>query len=399
MDDWLIELAKGLGRLFLSPLFYWFFILTFLASAARIKKERTHFGSKIFDTFYEAKHTWFIALISGILLSVLAIGVGVLFSYPVILLLSFVTILFSITRKFSLLSSAYVFGFTYIMLLILPTYLADYIPDYWLEQLQQLDLVSFTTLLGLFLVIEAIIMMRIDQNNTLPELIKGKRGKWLGQHRIKKIAMIPLFTLIPDGTIVSFADWWPVFHVNGESYGLMLFPVIIGFEHVIRGSLPIKAIRSLSHWILILGLVTIGISIAGYYLPLLTLVSVAIAIIGREFISYRFRLKDQLKKPFFSPESAGVLVLGVIPGTPAESIDLLVGERIMKVNGKPVSSEDEFYQALQANSAYCKLDIRDVRGELRFAQRALYQGEHHELGILFAKEHYLKKEKKSKKID
>ncbi|WP_272480018.1 PDZ domain-containing protein [Aquibacillus koreensis] len=395
--EWLIELGRGIGRLFLSPLFYWFFIVLLIAHKSRVKKERRHFGTKIYDIFYEMKHTWLISLISGIVLSVIVMVAGVSLSYPVILLLSIITILLSIVGRFTWLSAAYIFSFTYIVLLVIRTFFTDYVPAAWLEDLQQVDFVSFTTLLGIFLVIEAIIMMRMRQNHTFPELVKGNRGKWVGQHRMKKITMIPFFTLIPGGPIVSFASWWPVFDVNGTSYSLMLVPIIFGFEHVVKGTIPVKAFRTLGNAVLILGLITIGIAVTGYYLSVLTLVSAIIAILGREFISYRFRLNDQMKQAFFSPEPNGLLVLGVIPNTPGESLELMPGEKIMKVNGRVVTSEQAFYEALQANSAYCKLDIRDVRGELRFAQRAIYQGEHHELGILFAKEHYRNNDLKSRK--
>jgi hypothetical protein len=34
----------------------------------------------------------------------------------------------------------------------------------------------------------------------------------------------------------------------------------------------------------------------------------------------------------------------------------------------------------------CKLEVFDTNGEARFEQRALYEGEHYELGILFVQD-------------
>jgi hypothetical protein len=53
------------------------------------------------------------------------------------------------------------------------------------------------------------------------------------------------------------------------------------------------------------------------------------------------------------------------------------------VNGHAVKTVEEFYQFLQKNRAFCKLEVIGFNGEIRFVQRALYDGEHHELGILF----------------
>ena len=80
------------------------------------------------------------------------------------------------------------------------------------------------------------------------------------------------------------------------------------------------------------------------------------------------------------------MILGILPSSPAEKLNLQVGEMIMKVNGFSVKTVTEFYQGLQKNRAFCKLEVIDLNGEIRFEQRALYEGEHHELGILFVQD-------------
>ncbi|MRH41992.1 PDZ domain-containing protein [Aquibacillus halophilus] len=393
MEDWLIESAKGIGKMFLNPLLYWFVIVLILASMKRIKKERQNFGTKIFDMFAENKRTWPVSLVSGVLLSLFAIGLGIVFNYAVILLLISIMFLFSIATKFTWLSAAYTFGFTFLLLLLIPVLPNDVVPADLVTEFGQVDLVSFTILLGIFIIIEAVMMMRVKRNETFPELIKGNRGKWVGQHRIKKIAIIPFFTLVPSGLILPFIEWWPIFSIGGKSYGLLVLPLMVGFEHVVKGISPIKGVRELGQYILILGLLTVGFAISGLYLAIMSIVAVSIAIIGREFISYRFKYKDQQLRPFFRPDQTGLVILGVIPGTPAERLGLLVGEKIIKVNGERVFSEQEFYEALQLSSSFCKLDIRDDRGEIRFVQRAMYQGEHYELGIVFAKNKFRRRKK------
>ena len=78
--------------------------------------------------------------------------------------------------------------------------------------------------------------------------------------------------------------------------------------------------------------------------------------------------------------------MGIIPYSPAEKMGLEVGEIITKVNGMGVNTEREFYEALQRNRAHCKLEVLDNQNQIRFVQRALFEGEHYELGILFAEE-------------
>ncbi|WP_237648650.1 PDZ domain-containing protein [Sediminibacillus terrae] len=396
MDAWLIELAKGIGKLFLNPLLYWSVILLLLASTRRIKQERSQFGLKIFDAFSEAKHTWPVSLIGGILLSIAFVGGGVVLSYPVIMLLSAMMVLLSISGRFTLLSAAYTFGFSYLILLIAPPMIAEYTDFPLTTDLQSLNFPGLVLLLAAFLLMEALLLLRSTSRETYPELVKGNRGKWVGRHRLKKLTVIPFFTLVPSGMIEPFADWWPFLHIQGESFGLVLLPLMTGFEQVVKGTNPVYAAKRIGRSVLILALFTFGLAIGSYFLPLLSLAAFGVALVGREWISFRFREKDKQEQPFFHPSEKGLLILGIIPGTPADRLGMLVGERIERVNGQQISNEQEFYSALQRNSAFCKLEVRDERGEIRFLQRAMYQGDPHELGILFAKEEYrLRKQEKS----
>lgn len=68
VQTWLMELANGIGGFFLNPLVYWAIILSIVVGYKRIRKERNHFGLKIFDIFSEWKNAGRVTLIYGIVL-------------------------------------------------------------------------------------------------------------------------------------------------------------------------------------------------------------------------------------------------------------------------------------------------------------------------------------------
>lgn len=80
------------------------------------------------------------------------------------------------------------------------------------------------------------------------------------------------------------------------------------------------------------------------------------------------------------------MILGIIPESPADKMGLQVGELVSKINGVQVRDEQVFYEAIQKNRAHCRLEILDTNGEVRFEQRALFEGDHYELGILFVQD-------------
>jgi S1-C subfamily serine protease len=118
---------------------------------------------------------------------------------------------------------------------------------------------------------------------------------------------------------------------------------------------------------------------------------VLLAILGREIINYRSRMKDHTKRPYFNHTNDGLKVLGIIPGSPADRLNILIGETVSKVNGNRIYKEDDIYEALQQTGSFFKIELLDTNGEIRFVQSALYEGDHHELGLVFAGEPHRKK--------
>lgn len=388
----LVGLAKAIGSFFLNPLFYWFFLLVIVAGYRRIQQERVHFGFKVFDLFSEWKSTLLISIVTGLFISLIAVGIGMVFSYEMILLLSIVIIVLSLTFKFTMLSASYTIGITYLLLLLSPLLLEN--QSYLDANLFSLtNYTSLIILLGVFLIAESLLMARIKHNESFPEITLSDRGLWVGQHHLKKLSLIPFFVLVPSGFITPFTDFWPFFAIGEESYGLLLVPFIIGFDETVRGGLPLHAARKMSRAIRLLGYMVILLGIGSIYLSWVSIIAVVFAILGREYIIYQHRKADNEQIAYFSQMETGLKVLGTIPGTTGDRLEILVGETITKVNDQKVATVKEFYHALQNSGAYFKLDVIDRSNEVRFVQGAFYEGDHHELGIIFTERPYREKKK------
>ncbi|WP_079478189.1 PDZ domain-containing protein [Halobacillus salinus] len=379
MDVWMLELLKGIGRAFMQPYLYIAIIVGWILANKRIKKERQDFGTRVFPIFSEMKRTWGVAIGAGLVLSIIFLALGLVVPLPFLFLLSAVFLLVSLPMKFTWYSAAYTLGFAYILMLVLP-FVPD-VPD-WLAVLEDTPLLSITAILAALLLVEAILLLKTTPKETFPEREKGKRGLSIGQHRARKIAVVPFLALFPAGDITSFAEWWPLLSIGGESYGLILIPFLTGFEWIARGQAPEVATKTVGRHIFLLAVVVLALTIGSYFLPILSFAAIAVGLLGREWITIRHRIRED-QSPFFYPHPRGVHILGIIPGSPADQMGLVPGEVIERVNQVPVRTESQFYEALQVNGAFNKLEVRDQWGENRYVQRAMYEGEHFELGVLF----------------
>lgn len=398
VEQWLVEILKAIGKMFLNPLFYWAFILVIFTGYFRIKGERMDFGTKIFNLFSEWKQTWALSIGFGIFLSIVSIGIGIVFSLETLLLMSIIVILLSMTSRLNLLSASYTIGLTILLLVFLPPLLKkqSYID---VNFFGEINFSGLALLLALFLMLEGMMLRRTKRNKTFPVLTKSQRGSWVGAHHVKKMSLIPFIAVVPNGTITPFASYWPYLSIGSEqSYSLIVVPFIIGFNYKVISDLPHLVGRRLGNQMLLLSIIVLALAIATIWVPQLILFVVAAALIGKEFINYRHRVTEQSKAPYFYDVAQGLRILSIIPGSPADRLEVLVGETITKVNGKPINHVDAFYYALQEKGAHFRLDIVDDQGEVRFIQAAMYEGDDHELGFIFPNDPYCFRAKEPEEI-
>jgi PDZ domain len=386
-QDWGFELLKGLGKLFLNPITYYLFFLAAFLGVSRVKRERKDFHVRVENAYYELRQLLPLGLGLGLALSILTIGLGLVIPIETIIFVGILTILWSLITKIRMISPIYTVGFAFFATLFFLKkeqsfpYIKSYTPEW-----EMAILPSIAVLLALLIVAEGIFIFRNGSKGTSPKMMKSKRGLKVGVHEVKRAWMLPVFLLIPGEALTTTFDWWPLFSIGDQSYSILLVPFALGFYQQVQGTLPYKAIKRFGKKIIRFGVVLTCLSAIGYWVPLASILIVAIGIIGREALSMRQRLGEESLPFYFSKRNDGIKILGVIPESAAEKMGLKVGEIITKVNGEIATDEESFYEALQKNAAHCKLEVLDHNDQIRLLQRALYEEDHHELGILFVQD-------------
>ncbi|UII55592.1 PDZ domain-containing protein [Cytobacillus spongiae] len=387
VESWIVQLLIGTGKLFLHPVFYYAFFLAAILGVSRVKRERWNFHIRAENAYFELRQLLPLGMLLGLCLSLITIGAGLVIPFAAILFTAIWTILLSFTTKIRLLSPVYTLGVAFFVVVIGSNqgWELPFFPEA-LKEVEESVFPAIALLLALLMIAEGVLIFRNGSKGTSPRLINSKRGQRVGIHEVKRIWMLPLFLVIPGEALSSPFSWWPVFTIADSSYSLLLVPFTIGFHQRIQGMLPKDAIDVLGKRVMMLGILFVPLAAVGYWYPLSSVGVVALAMIGREALYIRHKLLDESLPFFFSKKNHGLMILGIIPESPASKMALQVGEMITKVNGTPVQSETALYEALQRNRAHCKLEVIDVNGQIRFVQRALYEGDHHELGILFVQD-------------
>ena len=134
-------------------------------------------------------------------------------------------------------------------------------------------------------------------------------------------------------------NFWPVFNIGNQKISLILFPIFISTSVKVIKRAKERVIQDkLKNTELLLGLT--------FVLIVLT-----------KFMSKLFLIS--------------LIILTVVSG-----------DVILTCNNRVVNSEEEFYQALQLNSAYCHVKVRTYEGDLRIAESAIFMDSPHEIGLI-----------------
>jgi hypothetical protein len=387
MVDILLEILLAIGRFFVNPVFYLAILMAIFLGYRRVKRERKFFKRRILWGWSE-----FIGLLKegiwlSIVISFLLLLLGVTQATEVLL---FVTAFSMIGLIF------YIFHFLSPIVLAALSVATLFLMDVqnWSFQLFGMTIggidvfegaaLTATLAAGLLLIAESMLIKKYGMEYASPILEKSKRGLSGVAFFSKKLWLLPIFLLVPGDVIQAYAPWWPQFSLGHDQFSLVLFPVVIGFQQMTRRSLPLYTYPKLSRAVLLLGeLVIIG-GLVGFFYPIVAFMTLLVGAFCRLMISFLYKVRERRDVYAVSAKSHGVMIVAVLPDSPAEKMGLKTGEVIRKVNGMPVHNELELYKAIQINAAHCKLEVLDHQNELRLTQHVVYSKDHYRIGLLVA---------------
>lgn len=388
VQEVLIELVKGIGRFFLHPAVYVTLLFSILIGYVRVKRERRQFRTRLLWGWTEAKGFLLDGIIWALILSAISVAIGLVIPNSWLLIYSVWMLLF-------ILLFTYQFGSAiYTIALGTATAYAMYTFNWSLDvfswtvsglDILQTGIVPVAIIAGLLLIVEGVLIQKHGAAQASPKLVTTHRGIEAIVYHVKKLWLLPILLVIPGEVIPTYLPYWPQFTLGETAFSFVVFPFVIGFQQKSQHSLPIHFFAGYGKIVWQLGIVITIIAAIGYFEPLVSAIAILIGVIARLLITIIKYQQEKTGNYAVSPQSNGVMIAGVLSGSPAEKMGLLIGERIVKVNGQKVENEQELYEAVQINAAHCRLEVLDSNGELRLRQHILFRHDHYRLGLILVR--------------
>ena len=370
-------ILKLIGSYLLTPVLWLGILYVIISYNQRINKERKQFRVAINKDFYEGRNFIKYGLLFFVIGSLISMILGLtlptnsVYIYQILVVLAFLINGFSTTSMLLVMTAA---G---ILELVVPrfiTFFGDVFPE--------ISGPSWLLLIFISILADYYLTRNMKKHPLSPRIKSGKRGRNIATYLGRETVVFPLLALIPSGTLSSTLNFWPVFNIGNQKFSLILFPIFISTSVKVIKRAKERVIQDkLKNIELLLGL-TFVLIVLTKFMPKLFLISLIILTVVSIFFEIKLRKKEKDANSWYVETDEGIRIISVQPETPAAKMKLQPGDVILTCNNRVVNSEEEFYQALQLNSAYCHVKVRTYEGDLRIAESAIFMDSPHEIGLI-----------------
>ncbi|MYU78425.1 PDZ domain-containing protein [Ligilactobacillus salivarius] len=370
-------ILKLIGSYLLTPVLWLGILYVIISYNQRINKERKQFRVAINKDFYEGRNFIKYGLFFFVMGSLISMILGLtlptnsVYIYQILVVLAFLINGFSTTSMLLVMTAA---G---ILELVVPrfiTFFGDVFPE--------ISGPSWLLLIFISILADYYLKRNMKKHPLSPRIKSGKRGRNIATYLGRETIVFPLLVLIPSGTLSSTLNFWPVFNIGNQKFSLILFPIFISTSVKVIKRTKERVIQDkLKNTELLLGLTFILIVLTKF-MSRLFLISLIILTVVSIFLEIKLRKKEKDANSWYVETDEGIRIISVQPETPAAKMKLQPGDVILTCNNRVVNSEEEFYQALQLNSAYCHVKVRTYEGDLRIAESAIFMDSPHEIGLI-----------------
>ncbi|TWW12980.1 membrane protein [Dellaglioa algida] len=378
-----MEILKIIGTFFIQPTVWLATILMFVIYNQRVKKERQAFRTAVDSDFYEGRHAIKVGVLFGIIGSVILFGTGTMI--PMNWVLIYTICMIAGLLLYPLFNSIYplflISGLIYGVL----GWQSSNMDVFKNETFQPKFLTGILAVGTLSLLITGIALHLLRKSQLSPSTQAGKRGRNISSFKMKELYLIPLVILVPGNQFHSVFDWWPLIHVAGTEYNVIILPLIIGLTLRIYKELPKLAISFTKKQYLYLAVMSACLTVISAFSPIAGIIGLVILLIAYFGDRYVIKRHDNKQEKWFAESDEGILIVGVRPETPAAKMDVEVGDVVIQCNGINVRNENELYKALESSSTYCRLKIKTFSGDTKITESAIFSDSPYEIGLVIIK--------------
>lgn len=216
-----------------------------------------------------------------------------------------------------------------------------------IEYLLRVHIPAVLVLIALLHLIEAMLIYIGGHWGRSPIYLKKESGEVIGAFTLQRFWPVPLVALLatvvaePEIVGVTMPEWWPILEPliepgEGKTLQYMLIPVAagLGYGDIAYSSTPRERTAYSARWLGVYSVVLLMVAVGAEYYSALVLPGVLFAPIAHEMLIIYGKREEEKKPPRYRKSDEGVILMEVLPKTPASQAGLQQEDVIKAVNGE-----------------------------------------------------------------
>lgn len=379
---------------FIQPLFLVGLLYAVINYRNRVHYTRKNFRVNFVREKFEIKDFLLKGIIPGILISFITIGIGVPLSFEWYITYQVITVFLLLIGGYRLIHPIFTFSLTSIVITGLSLLDID-LPINKLNTLFQNNqytygsvskpnqLMANALLLAAIILLFSVYMMKNrEEEKMFPILRTSKRGKSVAKYQKNTMWLLPLMIVVPGEAFSAIADWWPLLEINGQSYAFLFMPILVGFHFTVSTQLIQEATAKVRTEFRNVAFFGIVLFVMAYFLPQVSVFAAGLVLLLSMAVLIRHRRRENQWAFRYGPTNEGLRVIAIRADSPAQRMDLAVGDIILEINDHDMNYKEDYNRVLAYNRSYIKMRIRRTDGEIVITQTPLYDNDFNNLGLL-----------------
>ncbi|WP_067934719.1 PDZ domain-containing protein [Alicyclobacillus kakegawensis] len=390
-DGWQIANAlwDGARMLLENPLLYLGTALMYAETYRTSRQERGFFGFRLTRAWRSVGLRWVYAFIAGLIASAISVASGLtldVWGVGAVVVLSILLACIRLRLCATVYAIAILVALSRVLLMLPVPSGPSWLRETWLHLARQ-PVSPWLAAAALCLLLEVGLLLVGRYRFVAPAFVQSKRGRAIGAWTSQLAFVVPVLWVAPGGHPLLHTPWpWPLLGGLGAAGATLAgIPLFLGQSGLYAALTPQGAASIRAAYDAVCGALLAADAWAVVHLgPTWAWAGVLIALLGQEAATWHVHWRELLADPLYAPVSDGVKLLAVVPGSLADTMGLKPGEIITHINQVPVQTSYDLHFALDQNPAYAKLQVYDVRGEMRLVGKPVFSGERAKLGLILA---------------
>lgn len=242
---------------------------------------------------------------------------------------------------------------------------------------------------GILHLMESLLIWLDGDRDPLPMLLQNKQHEVIGAFAMQKFWPLPIAILIYTNAIVigdtvNMPSWWPLLKPDGVAQAFLLGPMVaaLGYSDMAITQ-PVKdRVRASAYRLGMYSAVLLALAYGASAHRIFAYIGAVLMPVLHELIIKYGVWIQQHGKPIFVAPKRGLMVLDVLPSSPAEKMGLEAGDTILAVNGKDVNSEEMLNEVLRDYPHFMWIDGIDIKGRAKSCEHRFYPDGVDKLGAI-----------------